>query len=34
MSIINADGKVAASFTYDAFDRVATRTDSEGWTVS
>jgi RHS repeat-associated protein len=31
--IINADGKVAASFTYDSFDRVASYTDSEGWEV-
>jgi RHS repeat-associated protein len=32
--ITNANGKTAASFTYDSFGRVATRTDSEGWTVS
>ena len=31
--IVNADSKVVASFTRDAFKRVATYTDSEGWTV-
>jgi len=33
-TIVNANNLVAASFTYDAFDRVATYTDSEGWTVA
>lgn len=33
-TIVNANNVTAASFTYDAFDRVATRTDSEGWTVA
>ncbi len=33
-AVINANNLTAASFTYDAFDRVATRTDSEGWTVA
>ncbi len=33
-TIINANNVTAASFTYDAFDRVATFTDSEGWTVA
>jgi RHS repeat-associated protein len=33
-TIINANGKVAASFTRDTFGRVATYTDSEGWTIS
>jgi YD repeat-containing protein len=33
-AIINADGKTQASFTYDPFDRVATFTDSEGWSAS
>jgi RHS repeat-associated protein len=33
-TIVNANGKTAASFTYDNFGRVATRTDSEGWTVA
>ncbi len=33
-SITNANGKTAASFTYDTYGRVATRTDSEGWTVA
>lgn len=31
--VINANGKTAASFTYDAFDRVAASTDSEGYTI-
>jgi RHS repeat-associated protein len=31
--IINANNQTAASFTYDGFDRIATRTDSEGHTV-
>jgi RHS repeat-associated protein len=33
-SITNANGATAASYTYDAFDRIATATDSEGWKVS
>lgn len=33
-SIINANGVTAGTFTYDAFDRVATYTDSEGWEVA
>ncbi|MGO8866373.1 MAG: peptidase C39, partial [Alphaproteobacteria bacterium] len=33
-TIINAYGVAVALFTYDAFDRVATYTDSEGWTVA
>lgn len=33
-TIINANGVTAASFTYDAFDRIATYTDSEGWSAS
>jgi len=32
--VINSNGKTAASFTYDASGRVATHTDSEGYTVS
>ena len=32
--IINPNNRTAASFTYDGFDRIATRTDSEGYTVS
>ena len=32
-SIIDANGKTALTLTYDAFDRVAARTDSEGWVV-
>jgi RHS repeat-associated protein len=32
--VVNANGKIAASFNYDAFGRIATYTDSEGWTVS
>jgi YD repeat-containing protein len=31
--IINANNKTAVSLTYDSFDRVASRTDSEGYTV-
>ena len=31
---VNADGKTAATFTYDAFDRIATQTDSLGYTLS
>ena len=34
LSIVNANGKTAASFTYDSLGRIATRTDSEGWTVT
>ena len=33
-SVIDANGKTKASFTYDAFDRVATSTDSEGYVVN
>ncbi|MHB8884742.1 MAG: RHS repeat-associated core domain-containing protein [Methylovirgula sp.] len=33
-TIINANGATAASYTYDAFDRVATYTDSEGWSIA
>lgn len=33
-SITNANGVTSASYTYDAFNRVATFTDSEGWQVS
>jgi RHS repeat-associated protein len=33
-AIINANNVTAASFTYDAFDRVGTYTDSESWTVA
>jgi len=32
--IINANGQKQASFTYDAYGRVATATDSEGYTVA
>ena len=32
-SIINANGKTAYSFGYDSYGRVASSTDSEGWTV-
>ena len=32
-SIVDANGKTALTLTYDAFDRVATSTDSEGWVV-
>jgi RHS repeat-associated protein len=32
-TIVNANGAVTASVAYDAFDRVATFTDSEGWTA-
>jgi RHS repeat-associated protein len=34
VAIVNANGAVQASFTYDAFGRVATYTDSESWTVA
>jgi RHS repeat-associated protein len=33
-TVINANNVTAASFTYDAFARVRTFTDSEGWTVT
>ena len=33
-TVVNANGATAATFTYDGFDRVATYTDSEGWTVA
>jgi RHS repeat-associated protein len=33
MNIINADGKIQTSFTYDSFSRIQARTDSEGYTV-
>jgi RHS repeat-associated protein len=33
-SIVNANGQTAASFIYDQASRVATRTDSEGYTVA
>ncbi|WP_374090157.1 RHS repeat-associated core domain-containing protein [Methylomicrobium lacus] len=33
-TVTNADGKTQASFTYDAYGRVATRTDSEGYTLA
>ncbi len=33
-SITNANSAVAESYTYDAYDRIATRTDSEGWTAT
>jgi RHS repeat-associated protein len=33
-TIVNANGAAAASYTYDAYDRVATYTDSEGWAVA
>jgi YD repeat-containing protein len=29
--VVNANGKIATSFSYDAFGRIATYTDSEGW---
>ncbi len=31
--VINPNGKVQVAFTYDAFDRVASVMDSEGYTV-
>jgi RHS repeat-associated protein len=34
ISIVNADDVTAASFTYDAYDRIRTYTDSEGWTAT
>jgi YD repeat-containing protein len=33
-TVINANNVTAASCTYDAFDRVATYTDSENWTAT
>jgi len=33
-TVINANSVTAASFTYDAYTRVRTFTDSEGWTVT
>ncbi|WP_449382525.1 hypothetical protein [Bradyrhizobium sp. UFLA05-112] len=33
-AIVNANNATAASFTYDAYDRVKTYTDSEGWTAT
>jgi len=33
-TIVDANVVTVASFTYDAFDRLATYTDSEGWTVT
>ncbi|HJQ56663.1 MAG TPA: peptidase C39, partial [Vineibacter sp.] len=33
-AVINANNVTVASFTYDGFDRVATFTDSQGWTVA
>ena len=32
-SVVNANAQTAVTYTYDGFDRVATATDSEGWTV-
>ncbi len=34
LRVVNANAQTAASFTYDQFGRVATRTDSEGYTVA
>jgi YD repeat-containing protein len=34
VTVTNANNVTAATFTFDAFDRIATRTDSEGWTVT
>lgn len=34
VSIVNANGATQRSFTYDGFDRVATSTDSEGYTLA
>lgn len=34
LSVTNANNKAAVTFTYDSFGRVATRTDSEGYTIS
>jgi RHS repeat-associated protein len=33
-AVINANNATAASFTYDAYDRIRTYTDSEGWTAT
>jgi RHS repeat-associated protein len=33
-TVTNADNLTAASFTYDAYDRIRTRTDSEGYTLT
>ncbi|KAA0690914.1 peptidase C39 [Neorhizobium sp. P12A] len=33
-SITNANNATAATYTYDAFDRIRSYTDSEGWTVT
>jgi YD repeat-containing protein len=33
-TVINANNVTAASFTYDAFARIRTFTDSEGWTAT
>lgn len=34
LNVTNANGQTQASYTYDAFSRVLTSTDSEGWTVT
>ena len=34
ISVINANGVVQMSFTYDQYERIATATDSEGYTVA
>jgi RHS repeat-associated protein len=34
LTLTDQNGKVALTYTYDGYDRVATRTDSEGWKVS
>jgi len=33
-SVVNANNITAGTYTYDAFDRVATYTDSQGWMIS
>lgn len=33
-AVINANNVTAASFTFDAYDRIRTYTDSEGWTAT
>jgi YD repeat-containing protein len=33
LTVTNADHAVQATYTYDAFDRIESYTDSEGWTV-
>lgn len=33
-TIVDANDVISASYTYDAYDRVATYSDSEGWTVA